>query len=70
MITIVAKIEAGYEVVKAFDEAKKIANILGCNVEFDFNGVNCFVSPTGSSDKGAKEYYQALNSCKFKSASN
>lgn len=71
-MTINAEFTAGSEIFASFEEAKRVANILGCNIEFKFNGVTCIVYPKGNSNKGVEKYHSSLrdDNDKFKIINN
>lgn len=46
---IMLEMYAGCSIERACEDAVRVANTLGIDVEFDFNGVRCLASPQGSS---------------------
>lgn len=45
---ITLEISAGCSIERAAEDAIRVANMLGIDVDFDFNGVRCFASPQGN----------------------
>lgn len=66
---IKAEFLAGSEIQQSFKEAIRVAGILGCNIEFMFNGVKCIAYPGGSAKNGEAAYLGSLHSdAKYKTA--
>lgn len=61
-ITLKVECSPGSEITDAFQEVIDLSNRLQVAVEFDFNGVTCFVKPGGSVRKGVEEWNEALAS--------
>lgn len=61
-MTIKLDCSPGSEITDAFQEAIELSNRIQFAVEFDFNGVTCFVKPNGSVRKGVDEWNEALKS--------
>lgn len=62
IMTIKAEFIAGTEITQAFFEAIRVAKILNCNIEFQFNGVTCIAEPNGDHMKGSSNYNNSLES--------
>lgn len=61
-MTIKAEFRAGDNIRAAFTEATRVALILSCRIEFNFNGVTCIAYPNGIPEKGVEEYQQEVKS--------
>lgn len=55
--TIKCEFTAGTEISKAFIEAKRLAGVLGCCIEFQFNGVACFAYADSNIEAGVQRYH-------------
>ncbi len=60
--TIKLEFHVGDDIDSSFVEATRIANLLGVNAEFQFNGITCVAVPNGVPLKGIAEYRQAIKS--------
>ena len=60
-MTIKLECFGGEEISDAFMKALDLANRIEFDVEFEFNGVTCFVKPGGSVTKGIREYDEAIS---------
>lgn len=63
-MTIKLEADPGSEITDAFQEAIELSNRIQFSVEFNFNGVTCFVKPGGNVKKGIDEYGDAISSGK------
>ena len=61
-MTISMQVEAhpGQDITEASSQAINVANHLGINVQFDFNGVTCIANPGSRSKALAESYHREL----------
>jgi hypothetical protein len=59
-IYIKVEVYGGVPIERAAGEACVLARHLGCNVEFEFNGVTCMAKPWGSSAVLVENWYAAV----------
>jgi len=59
-LTIKAEVMAGENIRDAFEAAITLSKKLDCFVDFDFNGVHCTASASGSPEIGEENYHLAL----------
>ena len=60
--TIKMEFIAGTTIENAFEEAIRIATILGVWCQFDANGVTCLADSSGKVKKGVEEYKDQIKS--------
>lgn len=61
MVTIKIELSAGSSIENAFAESTRLAKMLNCYIDFDFNDVKCSSSPDGDPQKGVDQYYKSVN---------
>lgn len=61
-ITIKVECSPGSEITEVFQEVIELSNRMQVALEFDFNGVTCFVKPGGSVKKGVEQWNVAMSS--------
>jgi len=62
MITIKAEMMPGDSILNSFEEATRIATMLNCYIDFNFNGISCYARPNGDPKRGEKEYHEQIKS--------
>lgn len=56
MLTLKAEVEEGEVLAVVYDEAKLLCQSLNVNVEFEFNGKKCIVTPDGNMKRFCRKF--------------
>ena len=56
MLTLKAEVEDGEILAVVYDEAKLLCQSLNVNVEFEFNGKKCIVTPNGKMSRFCRKF--------------
>lgn len=61
MLRIKVEVSAGSSIEGTFEDAISMAKRLGCNIDFDFNGIKCSCNSNSNPSKGIKNWYEAID---------